>query len=306
MKDLSPIVLFVYNRPDLAMQTVESLQKNEQAKDSLLYIFSDGPRNEAAASGVEATRNYLKTIDGFKDVMINASPVNKGLGKSIITGVTTILEKHDSAIVLEDDLLSSPDYLTFMNEALQRYEQEKHVYSISGYMPPISLEDRAKTDVCFVPRISSWGWAIWHNRWQQNDWSISSYRDFIRDRSQKQQFSRAGADMLQMLINQIEGKANAWAIRCDYNRFLQGDKFTVYPCISKIFNIGTDGRGTNTPITNKLDVTLSDGSMRTILKDFSGEDKDITRNFYKFYNASWKSELIILLRRMGIYKHIKK
>jgi len=46
--DLAPIVLFVYNRPDHTRQTVEALQKNELAKESELFIYSDAAKNETA------------------------------------------------------------------------------------------------------------------------------------------------------------------------------------------------------------------------------------------------------------------
>src|SRR5690606_26474135 len=145
----------------------------------------------------------------------------------------------------------------------------------------------------------------WKDRWQKNDWSSPGYKNFIKDRHMKKKFSRAGKDMLQMLINQVEGKATAWAIRCDYNRFINGDTLTLYPCISKIYHIGNDGRGTNTPKDNKLNVILSNGSIKTILKPFEREDNDITQAFYEFYKSNAKSDLIIFLRRIGLYNLIK-
>ena len=38
---LSPILLFVYNRPDHVRRCVEALQKNQLAADSELFIYSD-------------------------------------------------------------------------------------------------------------------------------------------------------------------------------------------------------------------------------------------------------------------------
>jgi len=302
MKDLSPIVVFVYNRVDLAQKTIKALQQNDLAKESLLYVFSDAAKGAENIEDVEQVRNYIRKIDGFKNVEIFEAISNNGLGKSIINGVTKILDKHPSVIVLEDDLISSPDFLDYTNNALEKYKNNDRIYSTSGYFPPISIGNRNMNEVCFVPRISSLGWGIWKDRWLRNDWSIGSYKDFIKSREMKIRFSRAGKDMLQMLINQVEGKSTAWAIKCDYNRYYNNDMLTVYPCISKIQHIGNDGRGTNTPKSDKLNVVLSDGSVKTHFDAVVEEDIDITANFKSFYTPSLKSELVILLRRLGLYK----
>src|SRR6186713_3157153 len=128
----SPIALFVYNRPDHTRQTVESLQKNVLASESDLYIFSDGPKTNSVAS-VEATRAYLKTVHGFKSVTIHESEVNKGLAASIIYGVTKVLQTHETIIVVEDDLVTSPYFLSFLNQGLKLYANDAAVASVCAF-----------------------------------------------------------------------------------------------------------------------------------------------------------------------------
>ncbi len=119
---LAPIVLFVYNRLSHTKQTVESLQKNYLADQSELFIFSDGPKNELDRQKVENVRKYLNSINGFKNIVIKESQENKGLANSVISGVSEIISKYGKIIVMEDDLVSAPGFLKFMNEALEFYK----------------------------------------------------------------------------------------------------------------------------------------------------------------------------------------
>jgi GT2 family glycosyltransferase len=118
MKKQAPIALFVYNRPWHTRQTVEALKKNELASESELFIYSDAPKNGKAKEKVKEVREYIKTIDGFKKVTIIERENNWGLADSIIDGVTKIVNEYGKIIVLEDDLVTSPYFLKFMNEAL--------------------------------------------------------------------------------------------------------------------------------------------------------------------------------------------
>src|SRR3989339_698479 len=134
---LSPIVLFVYNRLEHTRKTIEALQKNELAKDSELFLYSDGPKNEENIKKVNEVRKYINSIDGFKKVKIVEREINFGLARSIIAGVTDIVNKYGKIIVLEDDIVTSPYFLTFMNDALCLYENEEKVMHISGYFFPV-------------------------------------------------------------------------------------------------------------------------------------------------------------------------
>ncbi|MEN6292732.1 MAG: hypothetical protein ABFD07_12055, partial [Methanobacterium sp.] len=112
---LAPIVLFVYNRLWHTRQTVEALQKNELVADSELFIFSDAPKNESAIDNVTDVREYCNTITGFKKITIIERDNNWGLANSIIDGVTKIVNEDGRVIVLEDDLVTSPFFLMYMN-----------------------------------------------------------------------------------------------------------------------------------------------------------------------------------------------
>ena len=124
---LAPIVLFTYNRPVHTRQTIDALLKNEYASESDLIIFSDAPKNDAAEDGVRQTRAYLRGITGFRSINLIERAENMGLAANIIDGVTQVVNEYGQIIVLEDDLLTSPFFLKYMNEALSMYEDANEV-----------------------------------------------------------------------------------------------------------------------------------------------------------------------------------
>ena len=162
MKMNAPIALIVYNRLTNTKETVNALSKNMLAKESDLTIFSDGPKADKDIEKVNEVRNYLKTITGFKSITIIESAVNKGLAASIISGVTEIVNKYTRIIVLEDDLVTSPYFLTYMNDALEMYENEEKVASIHGFIYPVKKE---LPETFFIKGADCWGWATWKRAW---------------------------------------------------------------------------------------------------------------------------------------------
>ena len=97
----APICLFVFNRLEHTIKTINSLKANILASDSDLYIYSDAPQENSSTLASDEVRDYIKTISGFKSVTIKERTVNFGLSKSIITGVREVLKNHKKIIVLE-------------------------------------------------------------------------------------------------------------------------------------------------------------------------------------------------------------
>jgi glycosyltransferase involved in cell wall biosynthesis len=243
-ENLAPIVLFCYNRPWHLRQTIESLQLNLLASQSELIIFSDGPKQSPDQPFVTEIRNYLADLKGFKSVKIIAAEQNNGLAKSVIKGVSDVLESYEKVIVLEDDMLSTPDFLTFMNEALHIYQERKDIFTVTAYSPPIEVPSAYRHDLYLAPRASSWGWGTWKSRWQQADWEVQDFDLLKKDFDKKQAFTQGGEDLWPMLAKQQLGMIDSWAIRWTYSQF-KNNAYGLYPVRSKIKNIGTDGSGTN-------------------------------------------------------------
>ena len=255
MMQLAPIVLFTYNRPVHTRQTIDALLKNEYASESDLIIFSDAPKNDVAEEGVRQTRIYLKGITGFRSIKIIERAENMGLAANIIDGVSQVVNEYGRIIVLEDDLLTSPYFLKFMNEALTMYEQVEEVISVHGYVYPIKKQ---LPENFFLIHTDSLGWGTWKDKWVYFN---PNGEELLRQLTQKKllrQFNFDGSyDFVKMLRRQIKGENNSWAIRWYASAFLN-NKLSLYPGRSLIFHNGSDGSGTNYGGDSALDVELSD------------------------------------------------
>jgi hypothetical protein len=176
--------------------------------------------------------------------VVHESSTNKGLATSIIQGVSSVLKIYPSAIVLEDDLITSTNFLEYMNQALNYYQDNPQILSISGFSPIINGLDN--DEVYYTQRASSWGWACWEDRWDKIDWQMDSYKDFKTDRQAQSRFNKMGSDMSLMMKRQMQGKIDSWAIRFCFHQF-QNNLFSVYPSLSKVQNIGfAEENATNT------------------------------------------------------------
>mgnify|MGYP002397663302 CR=1 FL=1 len=290
---LAPIILFTYKRLDTLQLTVDALKKNYLAKDSDLIIFSDAAKTSKDQVAVNNVRTYLKTISGFKSITINEANTNKGLANSIIDGVSLVLQQHESVIVLEDDLVSSPNFLNYMNEALSFYKNNTKIFSIAGFSIPV--KNNKKLDIYFTQRSSSWSWATWRNRWEQIDWEVSDYDTFKNSSQQKKAFNKMGSDMASMLHKQMTGKLDSWAIRWCYHQF-KNNLFSVHPIISKIDNVGFTPDATNTTQKFNRFKTILDQGNQTTFK-FTNEvqlDSCLIKQFVKPFTITSRIKYKIL------------
>lgn len=239
----APIVLFVYNRPLHTRQTVEALKKNELASESDLIIYSDGPKTDQDVSKVSEVREYLRQITGFRSIRIHENNKNYGLANSVILGVSDTVNEYGKVIVLEDDLVTSPFFLRYMNTALERYDDEKKVMQISGYMFPVEFDSDLKA--FFLSFTSSWGWATWKRAWSHFDPDAAGYQLLRENDDLKKTFDLGGAyPYFRMLESQLRGEIDSWAIRWYLSVFVNNG-LVLYPLKTLVLNNGFDGSGTH-------------------------------------------------------------
>lgn len=254
-----PIALFVYNRLVHTMHTVEALRKNHGALESILYIYSDGPKNEADSENVAAVRKYVKAVTGFAEVVLVERERNLGLACSLISGITDVLELHDSIIVLEDDLVTSPCFLQFMGDALSCYQHEEQVAAIHGYAFPLGI---LLPDTFFLRNSGCWGWGTWRRGWALFETDGRKLLEQLRSLKLTASFDMNGAyPYTRMLEDQMNGKIDSWAVRWHAATFLE-NKLTLYPGMSLVKNIGHDRSGSHCGKSAFYDVGLSDKDVK--------------------------------------------
>jgi glycosyltransferase involved in cell wall biosynthesis len=288
--NLAPIILFVYNRPRHLHRTLESLGKNGLAPQSKLIIYSDGPGRPEDAETVEEVRKMVHRVKGFQRVHIIERNENLGLSKSVVSGVTEVIEKYGKVIVLEDDMECSTNFLAFMNKALDVYREDRRIFRISGYTYPIEIPPTYTKNVFLGYRGSPWGWATWKDRWETIDWEVKDLAEFLKNRHIQKRFNRGGDDLSDMLIRAAQKKTDAWSIICTYAQCKQ-KAYTLYPTVSKIKNIGYDSSGAHCASLSKWDVELDSGEKDIFLTKEVEVDEEINKMIRKLFKSSLKHKI---------------
>jgi putative methyltransferase (TIGR04325 family) len=292
MVKFAPIVLFTYNRPDHTRKTLEALAVNEYADESELLIYSDGPKNQDAIDKVQAVRSLIKNVQGFKSVKIIERDKNWGLANSVIDAVTNIVNKYGRIIVLEDDILTSPYFLRYMNDGLNIYENEEKVISIHAYQYPISPKGLPAT--FFLKGADCQGWATWASRWSIFENDANKLLNYIIDNNLQYEFDINGSyPYTQMLKSQIEKKVDSWAIRWYASAFIN-NKYTLYPNKSIIYNIGFDNSGIHCDEVDNFNNKTWNHKKPIIIEKVSNiETNELAlKKWLKYYNKNILTRLI--------------
>lgn len=243
-RDTAPVILFTYNRPEHTKRTIEALAANELAAETELYVFSDAAKKEADAGKVQEIREYAATAAGFKQIHLTARTENYGLARNVIEGVTEIVNRYGKVIVMEDDLVTNPYFLRFMNDGLDRYEREKQVTGVTGYSFLDDGTDYEKESYLCGLTGTSWSWATWADRWADFDKDAKGWEKLKEDGAYRKRFNYDNTyNFYQILkMQQQDAKTNSWAIRWYYTTFLQNG-LILAPTRSLVGNDGWDGSG---------------------------------------------------------------
>jgi hypothetical protein len=239
----APVVVFAFNRPFHLSRLLDSLTKNPEFIDSPLFIYCDAPRTSRDDFDVDRTRQIALNFPHPKKSLVFAV-TNLGLANSITSGVTSICFDFERVIVLEDDLVVSPTFLSFMNSALERYETSYQVMQVSGHMYKVELP-YIVDDAVFMPFTTSWGWGTWSRAWKLYDPGINGYEFLNKSLFLRYKFDISGSyPYFSMLRKQKRGLIDSWAIRWYLSLFLN-DGLVLYPKNTLVHNEGFDGSGTH-------------------------------------------------------------
>lgn len=248
--DLAPIVLFVYNRLNETVKTLEALKQNVLSDKSQLFIFSDGPIDKADERLVNEVREYIHAASGFKSIEIYETDSNRGLVTSITSGISQVLKDFEKVIVLEDDLCTSPYFLQYMNDGLKCYQKHINVASISGFSVPIKNN---LSEFYFLPGTFWWGWGTWRDRWELFNKDGKYLLNELRERKAMKDYNINGSFLISpeiTLRKHLNGTLQSWAVRWHASMLLE-NKYSLYSSQSLVNNIGI-GNGTNCRIKTSV------------------------------------------------------
>lgn len=302
--NLAPIVLFVFNRPEHTKLTLDALAENELAGESELFIFSDGPRSNKDLININSVKTVIEDESynaKFKSINISFSIRNKGLANSVKDGVSEVIGYYGKVIVLEDDLVTSKDFLVYMNSTLNEYENNDEVGAITGYNPLTTIPINYQYDVYFSPRTCSLGWGTYQNVWRNIDWRASTYKNFKKSYKKRLLFNRTGFDRAKRLDKQINKGNNSWSIIFGFDLFMNSKLF-VYPINSKLKHIGWDGSGTHkTAGTSKFNDSLILSTYPLNYPQNFQFDRDLIKKTSNLYGNSMKAKISDLISFLRYY-----
>lgn len=281
MSGLAPIVLFAFSRPDHTRRTLAALAGNSFADQSDLIVYADAARSEGDVENVRAVRDLIRGADGFKSLTVIERKTNYGLARNIIEGVTEVCEQYGRVIVLEDDIVTSPYFLDFMNRGLSRYADETRVWHISGWNYPI---DESGLGGAFLWRaMNCWGWGTWWDRWARYKKDPSALIGSWAAEKVKR-FNLGGRHNFwdQVKANQ-SGKIDTWAIFW-YATIFDNEGLCLNPSRTLVRNIGVDGTGENCGSADVFTECLGTVPAGD-LPDVISESKTALYRIQEFYRA---------------------
>lgn len=294
----APVMVFTYSRPEHTRKVLEALAGNTLARVTDVYAYTCKPRDEKHEESVNATKSILYEFESsgmFASFTVVDKSEFRPLGPAMVEAVTEVIEKHNRIIVIEDDIVTSPYYLEFMNQCLEYYEKCGYVFSISGYSPNLDYLDRVNGDVYLVHRACPWGWGTWKDRWEKYSWDVSDYKKSMKDRDLRKKLYRWNTDLpmtLDALFYEKGCMDKNWEQQFCYCQCMS-NMSVVCPKKSLVENIGFDGSGTHevpTGLGDTFDPEINEWKLTPLTID-----KKLQRKYNRLFVFRTKTKVLLFI-----------
>lgn len=290
--EYAPILISVYTRKGHFIRLIDSLKKNKETTETKLYVASDAASQKEDVNKVIDIRNFISEIEGFKEVILLDRKQNIGSHISILTGISEVFKIHNKLIFLEDDNYVSKNFLSFMNDALNKFQDDEQIFSVSGYNYPIEIPDEYNHPIYLYPGFSAWGVGLWKEKWSEVDWKLNN-NDLLSDLSENKK-----------LIKEYLGERVYWSIKnmCQNNftfidayicyHLYKQKKYSIFPTISKVRNYGHDGLGEHGGINNIFaSQKIDDSDKQLIFPDKIDLDNTVNKELKNYFKLPLSSKI---------------
>lgn len=298
---LAPVLVSVYNRRESFLECIEHLKKNFLAPETILYVVSDAAYREEDKKIIKLIRNDIEKIEGFKEIIPLNREKNLGSYLSINSAIEKIINEHEKIIFLEDDIRVSPFFLKYMNSSLEKYKDEKKIFSISGYNFPVkNLESILKEDIFLWGRYWPWGMGTWKNRWEKIDWDLKKYKEIFSNKQNIEKFNAIEPNYFSLLERDREGVVKATDARVCFHTFIN-NLYTIYPKKTLTVNRGHDGSGEHCGVNKKYFLQKLDEEFDPVLVDNLEENKEVYKKLYEFHYSFLMQVVKPVLKKMKLF-----
>lgn len=232
----SPILLLVFNRPDVTAQVFQAIRA---AKPTMLYVASDGARaaKEGEQAIVDRVREIATNVDWDCEVMTLFRETNLGCKEAVNSGITWFFEQEEAGIILEDDTVPNLSFFPYCEELLERFADDSRIGMISGnnHLPEYTFSD----SYLFSKFKWIWGWASWRRAWVNQDLDLRFNESPQAFSVVKNMGYRERSERLWMTnIDKLEKKTvNTW----DFQWFLAmgaQNQLSIIPRYNLVANVG--------------------------------------------------------------------
>jgi len=292
---ISPVVFFAYNRPYHTIKSLSHLKKNKLASKTDLLIFIDGPKNNSEDKiRVKLVCDIVKKIDGFKSKKIFFRKNNLGLSKNFISGISQILKKYESVIVIEDDNLVSKYFLDYINQGLNLFKNDNNICAINGYSYPINKKNLPNHFL--VKGADTWGWGTWRRAWNEIIWNPKTLLKKINNK-------KILKKKINLLKAKIDKKNDSYTIMFDLSMQIK-KKYSLVPKIPYSINCGLDGSGRHAKKeTNIFNSKTNEKKIKIDKKKIFINQlyEERLKNFYKrnlLLDYKYKIKMIEIIKRV--------
>lgn len=280
-----PILLLTYNRDEELKRILSNMASCHDSDRYDLFVHIDAPNifGDGDVECYKRIKRHIKEYSGkFSTVNIMEEKYHRGLANSVISSVTEVINRYGKVIVIEDDLCLSKDCLNFLNDALDYYEKDNRVWSVTGYTPFLDSKNRLDKDVYFSYRSSSWAWATWKDRWDNIDWEVKDFDEFISDVRLQEEFCRGGYDLPQMLTRQMCGLIDSWAIRWCYSQSKR-KMLSVFPKKTRVKHVFSE-KSTHVMTEVRNEAFETDGTDYSFAEIYL--DDEVTKEFAQHFSIT--------------------
>jgi hypothetical protein len=255
MSDTPPVLLLIFNRPDLTREVMAQIREAEPPK---LFVGADGPRtgNSDDLERCEQARRVATQVDWDCEVHTLFRDENLGLKEAVSSAITWFFEHVEAGIILEDDCVPDPTFFPYCAKLLSRYCDDKRVMVVSGnnFQP----EDRTyRASYYFSIYNHCWGWATWRDAWTAYDGTVPDWpslrkTSWLEGWLGRESEAKYWAHIFNRVYrDEVDSWAYPWTLTCWKEHGL-----SVLPAVNLVSNIGFGGHATNTKNTDAGEANL--------------------------------------------------
>ncbi|MDD4097763.1 MAG: glycosyl transferase [Lentisphaeria bacterium] len=242
--EYSPVIIPTLCRYEHFRTCLESLRRCTHAEKTDIYIGLDYPAKESHWEGYRKIDDYLKTVSGFRKLVVFRREVNYGSGRNVDELRQVVLEHNESYIYMEDDIEVSPNFLDFIHKGLLKFQHDSSVLAVCGFSYhndfPCGESNYYRQRVGY----SAWGVGMTRETHQQMISRMTrwySIRKLLNPLSLWKVIHLSWGAFLFLMMHAINPKLRSDYVLSNYMLFEKMD--TIMPAISLVRNNGFDGSG---------------------------------------------------------------